>query len=74
MFSQTDRVSEADISKIANEISNILTTAAMETFGLHTNTKLESSMRNKESFNKDCRTARKKIYLAKRINNRHKTV
>ena len=69
LSTRTDRVSEADISKIANEISNIFTTAAKETFGLHTNTKLESSMRNKESFNKDCRTARKIFYLAKRINN-----
>ena len=56
LSTQTDRVGEADISKIANEISNIFTTAAMETFGLHKNTKLESSMRNKEWFNKDCRT------------------
>ena len=74
LSTQTDRVSEADISKIANEISNIFSTAAMETFGLHKNTKLESSMRNKQWFNKDCRTARKKFHLAKRINNRHKTV
>ena len=74
LSTQTDRVSEADISKIANEISNIFSTAAMETFGLHKNTKLESSMRNKQWFNKECRTARKKFHLAKRINNRHKTV
>ena len=39
LSTRTDRVSEADISKIANEISNIFTTAAMETFGLHTNKK-----------------------------------
>ena len=74
LSTQIDPVSEADISKIANEISNIFTTAARETFGVHKNTTLENSMCNKEWFNKDCRTARKKFHLAKRINNRHKTV
>ena len=69
LSTQIDPVSEADLSKIANEIRNIFITAAMETFGLHKNTTLESNLRNKEWFNKDCRTARKK-----RINNRHKTV
>ena len=49
MFSQTDRVSEADISKIANEISNIFTTAAIETYGMHKNATLESSMCNKNT-------------------------
>ena len=46
----------------------------METFGLHKNTSLESNLRNKKWFNKDCRTVRKKIHLAKRIYNRHNTV
>mgnify|MGYP003685496793 CR=1 FL=1 len=59
---------EADLTKIAKDISNIFINAAQESFGLKKNLppKHNACNFNKPWFNKDCRTARKKYHLAKK--------
>ena len=58
-------------------VGTILINAARETFGMHRNPL--SSEHNKTTskkpwFNNDCRTARTKYHLAKKMHNRHKTL
>ena len=74
LSSNIDSVSGADIYKVAIDISNVFTTAAKETFGLRKNITPDNSKRDKKWFNKDCRTARRKFHLYRRIHNRNKTV
>ncbi|XP_062608016.1 uncharacterized protein LOC134269832, partial [Saccostrea cucullata] len=65
-----DDVSSTDINKVAKDICNIFTKSAKESFGIYsTGQYSKDKERNKPWFNRECKTARRKFHLAKRMHN-----
>ena len=66
-------INQHNIDKITSELRNIFIASAGMTFRNRNQASKKLQNTNKPWFNKTCRTARSKFYLAKRLNSKGKT-
>ncbi|XP_062583214.1 uncharacterized protein LOC134244980 [Saccostrea cucullata] len=70
---ETSNISKDTLNEVTNKLCGIFLNTAKSTFGVSRNFKKDNceNKRNKPWFNKECKTARKKYHLAKRLNSKN---